>query len=235
MGSAGMFDALDTLFINTPTITFFDVFMNIALAFALGFLIATIYRLTYQSFAYSASFVNTLVIISMVTTIVIMVIGNNLARAFGLVGAMSIIRFRTAVKDTRDIAFVFFSLAAGLAAGAGNHLVGIVGCIITCIVILFLYFFNYGIHSSKELLLRFWTTPGDAEIPPYLIVFEKYLKSHTLVNMRSARLGQFLELSFNVRFKEEAHHQSLIRDLGQVEGIERISLIMGENTDDPSF
>jgi hypothetical protein len=230
-----MFDALDALFINTPTIFFFDVVMNILLAFAFGFLIATIYRLTYQGFAYSASFVNTLVIISMVTTIVIMVIGNNLARAFGLVGAMSIIRFRTAVKDTRDIAFVFFALAGGLAAGAGNHLVGIVGCFITCIVILLLYFFNYGINTSKELLLRFWMTPSNDDIPPYLRVFDKYLKTHSLVNMRSARLGQFLELSFNIRFKDEAHHQSLIRDLGQVEGIERISLIIGENTDDPSY
>lgn len=235
MGSAGMFDALDALFMNTPTITFFDVVMNVLLAFALGFLIAAIYRLTYQGFTYSASFVNTLVIISMVTTIVIMVIGNNLARAFGLVGAMSIIRFRTAVKDTRDIAFVFFALAGGLAAGAGNHLVGTVGCILTSIVVLILYFFDYGINTSKELLLRFWTTPGDDEIPPYLRVFEKYLKSHSLVNMRSARLGQFLELSFNVRFKDEVHHQSLIRDLSTVEGIERISLIMGETTDDPSI
>jgi uncharacterized membrane protein YhiD involved in acid resistance len=200
----------------------------------MGFLISWIYRLTYQGFAYSASFVNTLIIIAMVTTMVIMVIGNNLARAFGLVGAMSIIRFRTAVKDSRDIAFVFFSLAAGLAAGAGSHMVGFIGCIATGLVIVILYLFNYGIHAGTELLLRFWITPSEDTTPPYMKVFDKYLKNHSLVNMRSARLGQFLELSFNIKLKQDSQHQNLIRELSMIEGIEKISLITGESTDDPN-
>ena len=227
-------NVFDALISSTPTIFFFDVLVNIALAFILGFFIAAIYRLTYQGYAYSAAFVNTLILISMVTAVVIMVIGNNLARAFGLVGAMSIIRFRTAVKDTKDIAFVFFSLAAGLAAGAGNHMVGLTGCIFVGIVVLLLYMFNFGVTIHKELLLRFWVEPVEEGEPPYLKVFEKYLKSHRLINMRSAKLGQFLEVSFNVRFKDDANHQKLIRELSIIEGIEKISLVVGETTDDPS-
>jgi len=226
--------AFDALISGVPTIYFFDVLINITLAFVLGFFIAAIYRFTYQGYAYSASFVNTLILISMVTAVVIMVIGNNLARAFGLVGAMSIIRFRTAVKDTKDIAFVFFALAAGLATGAGNHMVGITGCIMVGVVVLFLYLFSFGIHHHKELLLRFWVEPVEDENPPYLKVFEKYLKSHRLINMRSAKLGQFLEVSFNVKFKDDANHQKMIKELNVIEGIERISLIVGETTDDPS-
>lgn len=224
----------DSLFLNTPTIFFFDVIVNILLSFAIGLLIAQIYRITYSGYTYSASFVNTLVIITMVTAIVIMVIGNNLARAFGLVGAMSIIRFRTAVKDTKDIAFVFFALAGGLATGAGSHLVGSVGVIIVGLAVVLLHIFNFGITTNKELLLRFWMEPVESETPPYLSIFEKYLQTHTLVNMRSARLGQFLEMSFNVKFKKDANHQKLIRDLTVVEGIERISLVIGENTEDAS-
>lgn len=224
----------DMLFLNTPTIFFFDVIINTLIAFVLGFLIATIYRYTYKGYTYSASFVNTLILISMVTGIVIMIIGNNLARAFGLVGAMSIIRFRTAVKDTKDIAFVFFALAAGLAAGAGNHMVGIVSCTLVSLVVIILYFFNYGSIHTRELLLRFWMEPSESETPPYLPIFKKYLKTHTLVNMRSARLGQFIELSFNVKFKEETNHQQLVRELSIIEGLERISLILGESTEDPS-
>ncbi len=225
----------DALYQTTPTIFFFDVLFNVALAFVLGFMISTIYKWTYQGYTYSASFVNTLVLISMVTAIVIMVIGNNLARAFGLVGAMSIIRFRTAVKDTKDIAFVFFALAGGLAAGAGNHMVGLVGCGIVGFVAIMLYLFNYGVISQKELLLRFWMEPVESESPPYLEIFDKYLTTHRLVNMRSARLGQFLELSFNVKFKKDVNHQRLIRELSMVEGIERISLIVGETGEDPSY
>lgn len=225
----------DALYQNAPTIFFFDVLFNILLAFVLGFLISSIYKWTYQGYTYSASFVNTLVLISMVTAIVIMVIGNNLARAFGLVGAMSIIRFRTAVKDTKDIAFVFFALAGGLAAGAGNHMVGLVGCAVVGLVAILLYLFNYGIIEQKELLLRFWMEPVESETPPYMPIFDKYLVSHRLVNMRSARLGQFLELSFNVKFKKDVDHQRLIREMSMIEGIERISLILGETTEDPSY
>ncbi len=228
-------NVFDALFQSAPTIFFLDVVMNVLLAFVIGFLIAVIYRLTFTGYTYSASFVNTLVIISMVTAIVIMVIGNNLARAFGLVGAMSIIRFRTAVKDTKDIAFVFFALAGGLATGAGSHMVGIVGSVMVGLVVILLYLFNFGVSTNKELLLRFWMAPVEDDTPPYLPVFNKYLQSHTLVNMRSARLGQFLELSFNVKFKKDATHQKLIHDLGVIEGIERISLIVGENTDDPTI
>lgn len=224
----------DALINGAPTIFFFDVLVNVALAFILGFFIAAIYRFTYQGYAYSAAFVNTLILISMVTAVVIMVIGNNLARAFGLVGAMSIIRFRTAVKDTKDIAFVFFALAAGLAAGAGNHMVGLTGCIMVGLVVMILYFFNFGMNIHKELLLRFWVEPVEDENPPYLRVFEKYLKSHRLINMRSAKLGQFLEMSFNVKFKDDANHQKLIKELNVIEGVEKISLVVGETTDDPS-
>ena len=176
------------------------------------------------------TFVNTLIIITMVTSIVIMVIGNNLARAFGLVGAMSIIRFRTAVKDTRDIAFVFFALAAGMAAGAGNLLIGLFGCLIIGVIIILLHIFHYGTVQQEELLLRFWVIPESGDQPVYIPIFKKYLTDHTLLNVRSARLGHYLELSFNVRLKTKKGHQKFIQDLSALEGIDRVTLIVGEST-----
>ena len=218
----------DNLFINLPTISFFEVVVNIILAVIIGFFISIIYRFTYKGYAYSPSFVNMLVIIAMVTSIVIMVIGNNLARAFGLVGAMSIIRFRTVVKDTRDIAFVFFALAGGMAAGAGNYMIGIVGCFFIGTIIIIMFLTDYGVAKQQELLLKFYMIPeqGDANI--YIPVFQKYTKSHTLVNVKSARLGQFLELSFHVRLKKSDLHQQFVQELSALEGLERVTLIFGE-------
>jgi len=100
---------------------------DLAIALLCGFLISLLYRWTYRGPAYSTTFVSSLASLSMITALVIMVIGNNLARAFGLVGALSIIRFRTAVKDTQDIVFIFFALAVGMAAGVGLHLSAIAG------------------------------------------------------------------------------------------------------------
>lgn len=222
-------DRLFELVTYVPPFTLFDVILSVAIAAGLGLLIAGVYRATYQGYAYSQPFVTTLVIISMVTAIVIMVIGNNLARAFGLVGAMSIIRFRTAVKDAKDIAFVFFALAAGLASGAGNHIIGIAGVALISVFVLLMYQFRYGSGSKEELYLRFWMLPEDGDEPVYRKVFQKYFAVHKLLNIRSARLGEFLELSFSVQFKHPTDHQNLVRELSALEGIERVSLTIGES------
>lgn len=215
----------DNLFINVATISFFDVLLNIGLAFVYGIIISLIYRLTYIGHSYSSSFLNALVILSMVTSLVIMVIGNNLARAFGLVGAMSIIRFRTVVKDTRDIVFVFFALAGGMAAGSGNHVIGIVGSFIVGLVVIILFLANYGSVRQKELLLQFYMAPINGEENIYLPVFRKYLTQYSLLNVKSVRLGQFLELSFHIRMKNPDFHQKFISELSGLEGIERISIV----------
>ena len=89
-----------------PTATA-DVLANLLVAFVCGLMMSIIYRITYRGPSYSVTFVNSLVLLSIISAIVIMVIGNNIARAFGLVGAMSIIRFRTAVRDTMDLVFIF--------------------------------------------------------------------------------------------------------------------------------
>jgi uncharacterized membrane protein YhiD involved in acid resistance len=220
---------LETLFVDTASIFLFDILANLAVAFALGIGIAALYRKTYRGYSYSSAFVQTLIVITMVTSIVIMVIGNNLARAFGLVGAMSIIRFRTALKDTWDITFVFFALAAGLAAGSGNLLVGVTGCLVVAMVVYVLYRIHFGLTQHKELLLRFWMVPERGEKPTYLPVFDKHLAQYSLLHVRSARLGEFLELSFFVRLKKPEQSQVLIRELSSLEGIDRVSLLVGED------
>jgi len=222
----------DYLFADVSTFSFFDVVVNVIFAFIMGLFISLIYRVTYRGYSYSTSFINTLVIIAMVTSIVIMVIGNNLARAFGLVGAMSIIRFRTVVKDTRDIAFVFFSLAGGMAAGAGNHVIGLIGSTITGVVVLLFYVINYGSIRRKELLLKFYLLPQPGDESIYLPVFKKYLSTHTLLNIKSARMGQFLELSLHVRLKNLEQYQNFTHELSILEGIERVSLVFGEDSGD---
>ena len=176
--SDGIFESLNQII---PTISFFDVVINVGMAFAFGLLIATLYRYTHQGFSYSPDFVNTLIIITMVTAIVIMVIGNNLARAFGLVGAMSIIRFRTALKESRDIAFIFFGLAAGMAAGAGNHLIGIVAVPMISLIILVLYWTTYGKAEPTDYLVKFWMVPGAVDEPVYQSVFSIYLTQYNMI------------------------------------------------------
>ena len=221
----------DSLILNTGNILFFDVVLNVLLAGFIGFIISLVYRYTHQGNAYSSSFVTVLIIITMITSIVIMVIGNNLARAFGLVGAMSIIRFRTVLKETRDIVFIFFALASGMAVGSGNHMIGVVGCIIISLVILILFYIKYGSVQLKEMLLKFWVIPEEGDRPVYMNVFDEYLNKYSLLNVRSTRLGQFLELSFYVKIKKKGQYQSFITALGALEGIDKVSIVVSDSED----
>ncbi len=207
-----------------------DILMNVAIAFVLGAAVAIAYRRTHRSFNYSVSFVNTLVLLPMITAIVMMVIGNNLARAFGLVGAMSIIRFRTVIKDTRDIAFVFLALAAGMAAGTGYHVIALAGTAAVILSIVALHWGNFGSLRSHDLLLRFSITPGERGSMLHEKVFREYLKKHSLLNINTRQNGDILELSFFVRLKSPERNREFVQHLAAVEGIEGVSLIALEET-----
>ncbi len=172
-----------------------------------------------------------LVIITMVTSVVIMVIGNNLARAFGLVGAMSIIRFRTVVKDTRDIAFVFFALACGMATGAGNHILALVGVLFISLIIGVMYWWQFGSVSTNEQVLRFYLMPELRDSESYLDIFDRYLSSHTLLSIRSARMGQYFEASYHIRLKQPARFRDFVNELNKLEGIERVTIVFNEPDD----
>ncbi len=221
----------DALFTDLSAYSSFSVLFSVLSACLLGFFISGIYQSTYRGYSYSPSFVHTLVLITMITSMVIMVIGNNLARAFGLVGAMSIIRFRTVLKDTRDIAFVFWSLAAGLAVGADALAVGLFGTLVIGAIVLGLYYSNYGIVHMKEVLLRFSIIPEEGNDKIYKDVFDTYLKSYTLLDVKSVRMGQMLELSFHVRLKDPKKQSQFVSDLSSLEGIERVLIHFGEEWD----
>jgi len=221
---------LNDLVIGGERFLLIDILVNIGIAFILGAAIAISYRRTHRSFNYSVSFVNTLVLLPMVTAIVMMVIGNNLARAFGLVGAMSIIRFRTVIKDTRDIAFVFLALAAGMAAGTGYHLIALVGTSSIVLLIVMLYLANFGSVRSQDLLLRFSVTPDERGSMLHEQTFRKHLKKNTLLNIRTRRNGEMLELSYFVRLKAPERNREFVRELGSIDGVEGVSLIAMEET-----
>lgn len=201
---------------------------DMAIALVCGFLISLLYRWTYRGPAYSPTFVSSLAPLSMITALMIMVIGNNLARAFGLVGALSIIRFRTAIKDTQDIVFIFFSLAVGMAAGVGLHLTALAGTLFIGLAIFVLSRTNYAAPRKREFLLRFTFAPSDEEETPYRSLLEKYCRHHKLINLRSIDNGHLLEISFYLRLKDKDRSEQFVRELGQVPGVSHVNLFFDE-------
>ena len=119
---------------TTQVFTMLDVVLTITLSFALSMVIAWTYKNTHHGSSYSQTFVQTLIILAMVVGIVMLIIGSNIA-AFTLVGALSIVRFRNAVKETRDVGFIFFAMAIGMACGTQFYLLAIVSTVLISLLI----------------------------------------------------------------------------------------------------
>lgn len=193
-----------------------------------GLFISYLYRWTYTGTSYSVSYVHSLVAFAMITTIVIMVIGNNLARAFGLVGSMAIIRFRLAIKDTQDIVFIFFTLAVGMAAGVGLYMIAISGTIFIGTIILLLSKTNYASPHKREYLLQFQFASDDNGEAPYIAIFEKYCKKYKLVNIKSIGETDIMVLSYYIKLKKKETSKEFIRQIGHIEGVSNINFFFDE-------
>jgi uncharacterized membrane protein YhiD involved in acid resistance len=222
-----MFEQLQSL--NAfPATSGLEIILNILVAFICGYAISWLYRRTYRGPGYSINFVNGIVLLSMITALVIMIIGNNLARAFGLVGAMSIIRFRTAVKNTQDIIYLFYALSIGMAAGVGLYGIAFTGTIFVGVVI---YAFSKSQFSAPlrgEHLLQFNFLPTGDDPPPYKAVFDRHCKKHTVINVKSVDEEGLLELSYYVKLKDKEKSQDFVKEIRKAPGIQYVNLFFDE-------
>jgi uncharacterized membrane protein YhiD involved in acid resistance len=208
-----------------------ELLRNLSVALVCGLLIAGFYRWSTRRPSYSRSFINSLVALSLITAVVIMVIGNNLARAFGLVGAMSIIRFRTAVKDAQDIVFIFFSLAIGMAAGVGLVKVAILSTAFIGLSMTAISAIQLQGRRRREFLVQFAYLPGDNDPPLHIAALDKHCQRHHLVSMKSYGDEDELELSFYVLLKGEQSGGALVSALRHVEGLRNVSMFYDEDHD----
>ncbi|MCD4737490.1 MAG: DUF4956 domain-containing protein [Bacteroidales bacterium] len=206
----------------------FDFVINMLVAFVCGLVISIVYRFIYKGPNYSMTYVNALVLLTMITSLVILVIGNNLARAFGLVGAMSIIRFRTAVRDVQDIVFIFFALTIGMAAGVGLHAVAVAGTIIVSLVAIILFTFNFGQASKIENLLFVSYSPLEDIDKKLDLVIKKYCRRIKLVNIKKITNDE-LAAYYHVVLKRARESKTLIDEINKMEGITNVNLYFDED------
>ena len=210
------------------SLTLSSVLTSITVALLCGIIIALTYRLTYRGTSYSTSYVQSLVAFSMITAVVIMVIGNNLARAFGLVGSMSIVRFRMAIKDTQDIVFIFFALAIGMATGVGQHTLAIVATVYISFLITMLSMTHFASPRKREYLLQFNLAASGNESLPHVPLLEKFCRKFKLVNIKSLVEGTVMEYSYYVVLKKVNTSDQLVREIGEISGISEVNLFFDE-------
>ena len=211
-------------FVYGPT----DILINMALAFGLGLIISYIYKVTHKGLSYSQSFMLTIVFVTFIVAVVMMVIGNNLARAFALVGALSIIRFRTVIKDTKDTAYIFLGLAAGMAAGTSSYFLAIAGVGFFSLISLVLNATNYGSFYKSEFLLRFRTFLGERE-PEYSSVINEFARSSNLLHIEPSGDGKTAKLTFDILLRKEKKPEDLSRRIAEIESLSEVVLVASKH------
>lgn len=224
-------DFLDQMFKlsnEAAVATLTEIVFAVIVSFALGMLISWTYTKTHQSAVYTQSFVHTLVMMGVVVSVIIVVIGSDIAKAFSLAGALSIIRFRSAIRDPKDIAFIFFSMGSGLACGAGLYAHAIVFTIILCILIYIVTILNYG--SKMEMLKTLKIT-----IPENLNyeglfddIFKEKLTQCNLMGVQSTNLGTMFELTYLIRNKNGVSDKELLDDIRTRNANLKVSITMGQ-------
>ncbi len=207
-----------------------EIIINLILSFILGLIISVIYKFTHKGLSYSQSFMLTNIFVAVIVCMVIMIIGNSLARAFALVGALSIIRFRTVVKDTKDTAYIFWSLAAGMAAGTGSYFLAISGTFIISSIALILHKTNFGSIIKSEFILQFRTPSNNSEISKlFNKTISKFSKSSTLLSSESSEDSKSIKLSFDIVLKEELSQTELLSELSKIKGLKEIVIIAAKS------
>lgn len=206
-----------------------NVLLSLLLAFLLGQMIAWVYYVTHTGLSYSRSFVQSLIIITVVISLVMSTIQHSFVTAVGLMGALSIIRFRNMIKDTRDIAFIFCSLVIGMATGSQRFAIAIIGTLFLSFIILYLRFTNFGTHRPHNGFLRFSIPLHIGSNHPIHSILKQFCGSFTLVSAQDSSYGeQDVEYAFQLMVKNASKNEKMLAELKQIEGLKNISLTMQE-------
>ena len=216
-----MLENLQSINVFSPTLS--EIVSAILISLVCSFVVSLIYRYTYKGHGYSETFVHSIVFLSVITSLVIMVIGNNLARAFGLVGALSIIRFRTAIKDTLDIVYIFLGLAIGMAAGVGYHKAAVVGTIIIGLILIIFTRSNFKYFRSNQYILQFSYSNGDPSGEEFSGILSRYCINYEIINIRSGA-DNTIEYTFYLRIRKSLDSKFIIDDLQKVKGVQNLNL-----------
>ncbi len=202
---------------NMASVSILDMVIALALAFGIGMFIFFVYKQTYQGVMYSSSFGTTLIALTMITTVVILAVVSNVVLSLGMVGALSIVRFRTAIKEPLDIAFLFWSIAVGIVLAAGMLPLAVFGSVIIGVVLLI--FVNRKSHMVPYILVL---SCENAVAEKNAREYVRGQVQKCLVKSKTVQKG-LVELNMEIRLKED--NTDFINALSDMEGVNSAVLV----------
>ncbi len=211
-------DIFKSSFLETMTsVSILDMAIALLLAFGLGLFIFLVYKKTFNGVMYSSSFGVTLIALTMITTVVILAVTSNVVLSLGMVGALSIVRFRTAIKEPLDIAFLFWSIGVGIVLAAGMIPLAVIGSVIIGVILL--VFVNKKSHTHPYIVVVRCEN-HDAETQVNKFLSEK--TERCVVKSKSAQKGE-IELNMEIRLKDD--NTDFINNIADMNGVHSAVLV----------
>jgi len=203
-----------------------SIVLALLLSFVLGQAIAWIYARSHSGLSYSKSFTQSLVMMTIVVSLVMFVIGNSLVTAFGLLGALALIRFRNVLKDTRDTVFVFISLVVGMAVGSQRFVTAIAGTVGLLAVALYLNAISFGTMGRYDGYLTCRIGGGGGGRPELSRLLRRFCRTVKPVSTRQSGEEEGAEMVYQVGLRDRERGDELLRELKKIDGVLHVSLVL---------
>jgi hypothetical protein len=202
-----------------------DLVVRMLAALVLGMLVAAIYRFVRRGLPAAPQFLATLVLLAVLIAMVTQIVGGNVALAFSLVGALSIVRFRTVVRDTQDTAYVIFAVVEGMAAGSNQLGVALVGMATVTLAALLMRLraaAEVAAEQSAKLVFRVGLSPHPEQVGQ--AVLDRHVERRLLRSAATVRQGGAIELTYEVWLRDDSSLGTLVAELNQVEGVQSVEI-----------
>ncbi|OLT55968.1 DUF4956 domain-containing protein [Corynebacterium sp. CNJ-954] len=210
-----------------------DVLLSLSLAFVCSLVVAWVYRNTHKNISYSQGYVQTLIILGMLISLIMLVVGSNVARAFALVGALSVVRFRNAIKETRDVGFIFLVMGIGMACGTRFYTLAVLATVVICAVILVMHRFNwFALDVQRQVVKLQVPADGDDYAPMIDDILIRNTTEYELISTESVRGGSLVEYSYTAKLKKNVKAADLINELRVVNAGQKATVLTGYDQTD---
>lgn len=211
------------------SVTMVDMLLGVITSFLLSFILSVVYVKTHSGYSYSRTYVHSLVFVAVTVALIMLIIGSNIARAFALVGAMSIVRFRNPVKDTKDLTFIFMAIAIGMACGTRFYGFAIIYTVLVLLITAGFSFFGFGLVDSRTYVLRINMISEQKKIIES--VLQSLCTSFYVISL-DQRGGETLtqEVVYEVELARKTKYSQLVKEISEAADNVSCSLLVGENS-----
>ena len=206
------------------------VVLSFLLAFLTSSVIAVAYQRTFQGMSWSRGMVQSMVLGSLIACLLMISIGDNVARGIGIVGSLAVVRFRTNIRDPRDLIFVFAAMGLGVASGVQSYFTAVLGCAIFSLVAVVLARSSFGERNRFDGIVRFQAPASNATSDQLSTVLKRVPRTFALVTMRNVAQGESVEYAYQVAFADDQGPRRMVEALSAIQGVRGLTYMSQQTT-----